>query len=58
MATVSCTYTFADGDTVGACVDGATSYPDALAELVHTCTALLREAMVTGMVVQTDEDED
>jgi hypothetical protein len=59
MATVSCWYTYADGDSVGASVDMATAYPDALHEAVKICADMLREAMVSGIVVQQgDEDED
>lgn len=58
MATVTAWYTYADGDSVGASVEMATGYPDALAEAVHTCADMLREAMVSGIVVQQGEDED
>lgn len=58
MATVTASYTFADGDTVSARVSMPTPYPDALSEAVHTCAAMLREAMVSGMVVQADDDDD
>lgn len=58
MATVSASFQFADGDTVRVSVEVDASYPDCLAEAVHTCAALLREALVAGIVVQHDEDED
>lgn len=57
MATLSVSYTFADGDSVGASVEIATGYPDALAEGVKTCTDLLTAAMATGLAMQ-DDDED
>ena len=57
MATVSAWYTYADGDSVGASVDMPTAYPDALAEAVKTCADMLREAMVSGIVVQQGDDE-
>lgn len=55
---VTAWYTYADGDSVGATVDMPTPYPDALAEAVKTCADMLREAMVSGIVVQQGEDED
>lgn len=58
MATVSCTFRFADGDEVSAKVTMPTAYPDALSEAVHTCSAMFREALVTGMVAQADDDDD
>ena len=57
MATISAWYTYADGDSVGASVDMATPYPDALHEAVKTCADMLRQAMVSGIVVQQGEDE-
>lgn len=58
MARVSCSYTFADGDSVGACVEMGTGYPDALHEAVHTAAEMLREAMVSGVVMQQDDEGD
>jgi hypothetical protein len=58
MATITATYQFADGDTVSARVNMPTPYPDALHEAVKTCAEMLREAMVSGMVVQRDDDDD
>lgn len=58
MASVSCWYTYADGDSVGASVDMPTAYPDALHEAVKTCAGLLREAMISGIVVQQGDEDD
>ena len=58
MATVSAWYSYADGDSVGVSVDMPTAYPDALAEAVKTCADMLREAMVSGIVVQQGDEDD
>ena len=58
MASVSTSFSFADGDSVGACVEVDGDYPDALAEAVARCTDLLRAAMVLGTAVQTEADPD
>ena len=58
MATISASYTFDDGDSVGACVEIENDYPDALSQAVATCVQLLREVMVTGIVVQDDDGGD
>lgn len=44
--------------TARAQVEIENDYPDALDQAVHTCAAMLREAMVSGMVVQDDDGDD
>lgn len=45
MARVSCYYRYATGEQIGVTVEGATSYPDALRELVATAKAMFADAL-------------
>lgn len=47
MASVTGSYTYADGEGVTFSVDVETSYPDALAEAKAICVAAIRD--LTGM---------
>lgn len=58
MAGVAAIYHYADGDEVSVSVEIENDYPDALREAVRTCADMLREAMVAGIVVQAEDDDD
>lgn len=54
MASCAIRYEFADGGALAVCVEGSTSYPQALAELKRTALDTYHEAM-TEMCAQGDE---
>ena len=45
MASCTIRYEFADGGAIAVCVEGRTTYPQALAEIKHTAVETYREVM-------------
>lgn len=54
MASVSASYTFADGASIGVCVEGESTYPDCLSTMRATALDMLGD--VVGMVTSEAEE--
>lgn len=58
MASVTIWYHFADGDHIGATVEGDLTYPDALDQLKAEALNVFRQALADGVATVADEGDE